>query len=149
LRESLSEQTQDLPLAQRERRRLVDDLRRAAPHRIQHFTSSIGVMIVRAMTVRTDMADERQVQSMFAEAVRQMGTIDILVSNAGMERNAPFHEMTTAQWDAVMNVNLRGAFLGAREAVREFLRRGVRPDGLVDTRHLRRPHETRAVQTDR
>ncbi len=63
---------------------------------------------------------------MFAAAVREFGTIDILVSNAGMERNAPFHEMTTAQWDAVMNVNLRGAFLCAREAVREFLRRGVR-----------------------
>jgi glucose 1-dehydrogenase len=45
-----------------------------------------------------------------------------------MERNSPFHEMTTAQWDAVMNVNLRGAFLCAREAVREFLRRGVRPE---------------------
>jgi glucose 1-dehydrogenase len=64
---------------------------------------------------------------MFAAAVREFGTIDILVSNAGMERNAPFHEMTTAQWDACMNVNLRGAFLCAREAVREFLRRGVRP----------------------
>lgn len=45
-----------------------------------------------------------------------------------MERNAPFHEMSLAQWDAVMNVNLRGAFLCAREALREFLRRGVRPD---------------------
>ena len=82
----------------------------------------------RAMTARADVADEAQVQAMFAAAVREMGTIDILVSNAGMERNAPFHEMTIAQWDAVMNVNLRGAFLCAREAVREFLRRGVRPD---------------------
>jgi len=82
----------------------------------------------RAMTARADVADETQVQTMFAEAVREMGTIDILVSNAGMERNVPFHEMTAAQWDAVMNVNLRGAFLCAREAVREFLRRGVRPD---------------------
>src|SRR5258705_11773183 len=44
-----------------------------------------------------------------------------------MERNAPFHEMTVAQWDQVMNVNLRGGFLCSREAVREFLRRGVRP----------------------
>ena len=44
------------------------------------------------------------------------------------EQDAPFHDMTTAQWDAVINVNLRGAFLCAREAVREFLRRGVRPE---------------------
>ena len=82
----------------------------------------------RAMIVQTDVSDEAQVQAMFAAAVREFGTIDILVSNAGVERNAPFHEMTIAQWDAVMNVNLRGAFLCAREAVREFLRRGVRPE---------------------
>jgi glucose 1-dehydrogenase len=82
----------------------------------------------RAMIAHADVADEGQVQAMFARAVREFGTIDILASNAGMERNAPFHEMSAAQWDAVMNVNLRGAFLCAREAVREFLRRGVRPD---------------------
>jgi glucose 1-dehydrogenase len=82
----------------------------------------------RAMTALADVGDEAQVQAMFAAAVREFGTIDILVSNAGMERNAPFHEMTTEQWDTVMKVNLRGAFLCAREAVREFLRRGVRPE---------------------
>jgi glucose 1-dehydrogenase len=82
----------------------------------------------RALAVRADVADEAQVQAMFAEAVREFGTIDILVSNAGIEKNAPFHEMTTAQWDRVLNVNLRGAFLCAREAVREFIRRGVRPE---------------------
>jgi glucose 1-dehydrogenase len=85
----------------------------------------------RAMSVQADVADERQVQAMFAQAVSEFGTIDILASNAGMERNAPFHEMSLAQWDAVMNVNLRGAFLCAREAVREFLRRGVRPEVSV------------------
>ena len=85
----------------------------------------------RAMIAQADVADEAQEQSMFAAAVREFGTVDILVSNAGMERNAPFHEMTTAQWDAVMSVNLRGAFLCAREAVREFLRRGVRSEVSV------------------
>ena len=84
-----------------------------------------------AKAIRADVGDESQVGAMFAEAVKAFGTVDILVSNAGMERNAPFHEMTTAQWDAVMNVNLRGAFLCAREAVREFLRRGVRPEVSV------------------
>jgi glucose 1-dehydrogenase len=85
----------------------------------------------RALTVKADVADESQVQAMFAAAVREFGTVDILVSNAGIEKNAPFHEMTTAQWDRVLNVNLRGAFLCAREAVREFLRRGVRPEVSV------------------
>jgi glucose 1-dehydrogenase len=82
----------------------------------------------RAMTVQADVSDEAQVQAMFAAAVKEFGAVDILVSNAGMERNAPFHEMTVAQWDKVISVNLRGAFLCAREAVREFLRRGVRPE---------------------
>lgn len=85
----------------------------------------------RAMIAHADVSDEAQVQGMFAAAVREFGTVDILASNAGMERNAPFHEMTVAQWDSVMNVNLRGAFLCAREAVREFLRRGVRPEVSV------------------
>ena len=82
----------------------------------------------RALIAHADVSDEAQVQAMFAAAVREFDTIDILVSNAGVERNAPFHDMTIAQWDAVMSVNLRGAFLCAREAVREFLRRGVRPE---------------------
>jgi glucose 1-dehydrogenase len=82
----------------------------------------------RAMTAHADVSDEAQVQAMFAAAVSEFGTIDILASNAGIERNAPFHELSVAQWDGVMNVNLRGAFLCAREAVREFLRRGVRPE---------------------
>jgi glucose 1-dehydrogenase len=85
----------------------------------------------RAVVAHADVSDEAQVQAMFAAAVREFGTVDILASNAGMERNAPFHEMTVAQWDSVMNVNLRGAFLCAREAVREFLRRGVRPEVSV------------------
>ena len=85
----------------------------------------------RALPVKADVSDEAQVQAMFAAAVREFGTVDILVNNAGMERNAPIHEMTAAQWDAVLAVNLRGAFLCAREAVREFLRRGVRPDVSV------------------
>jgi glucose 1-dehydrogenase len=56
----------------------------------------------RAITALADVADEAQVQAMFAAAVLEFGTIDILVSNAGMERNAPFHEMSVGQWDAVI-----------------------------------------------
>jgi glucose 1-dehydrogenase len=86
---------------------------------------------MRALVAQADVSDEAQVQAMFAAAVREFGTVDILVSNAGIQKDAPFHEMTVAQWDTVMNVNLRGAFLCSREAVREFLRRGMRPDVSV------------------
>jgi len=101
------------------------------PEEAEAVAAEIRAKGRRAVTARADVSDEAQVQAMFSAAVREFGTIDILVSNAGMERNAPFHEMSTSQWDAVMNVNLRGAFLCAREAVREFLRRGVRPDVSV------------------
>ncbi|MFN0198534.1 MAG: SDR family oxidoreductase [Planctomycetaceae bacterium] len=81
-----------------------------------------------AIIAQADVSSETEVQAMFAQAVSELGTVDILVNNAGIQKDAPFHEMSAAQWDTVMNVNLRGAFLCAREAVREFLRRGVRPD---------------------
>jgi glucose 1-dehydrogenase len=103
----------------------------AKPEEAEIVAEEIRGLGQRSMAARADVSDETQVQAMFAAAVREFGTIDILVSNAGMERNSPFHEMTVAQWDAVMNVNLRGAFLCSREAVREFLRRGVRPEVSV------------------
>jgi glucose 1-dehydrogenase len=83
---------------------------------------------VRSITVRADVSDEAQVRSMFKTMIEQLGTIDILVNNAGLQQDAPLHEMTLAQWNKVIGVNLTGQFLCAREAVREFMRRGVRPD---------------------
>jgi glucose 1-dehydrogenase len=62
---------------------------------------------------------------MFAKMLKEFGTTDILVNNAGLQKDAPFEEMTLAQWNTVIGVNLTGQFLCAREAVREFKRRGV------------------------
>jgi glucose 1-dehydrogenase len=76
---------------------------------------------------KTDVSAEDQVAGMFKRAVKQFGTIDILINNAGLQRDAAFHEMTLAQWNKVLAVNLTGQFLCAREAIREFLRRGVVP----------------------
>lgn len=72
-----------------------------------------------------DVSKEDQVQEMVRRMIRELGTIDILVANAGLQRDAPFHEMTLEQWKTVLDVNLTGQFLCAREAIREFLRRGV------------------------
>lgn len=74
-----------------------------------------------------DVSSESDVASMFGHMMDQFGTVDILVSNAGLQQDAAFHEMTLAQWNKVLSVNLTGQFLCAREAVREFLRRGVTP----------------------
>jgi glucose 1-dehydrogenase len=79
----------------------------------------------RAIAIKADVSKEDEVQAMFAKMLAEFGTIDILVNNAGLQKDAPFHEMTIEQWNTVMDVNLTGQFLCAREAIREFLRRGV------------------------
>ncbi|HSR66487.1 MAG TPA: SDR family oxidoreductase [Acidobacteriota bacterium] len=81
-----------------------------------------------AYSHHADVSREDQVEEMFAEMMERFGTIDILVNNAGLQRDAAFHEMTLEQWNRVIGVNLTGQFLCAREAVREFKRRGVRPE---------------------
>ena len=80
----------------------------------------------RALTLRADVSDESQVRAMFSAMLDEFGTVDILVNNAGLQQDAPFHELTLAQWNKVLAVNLTGQFLCSREAVREFIRRGVR-----------------------
>ena len=82
----------------------------------------------RALAILADVANEQQVQAMFEQAIENFGTIDILVNNAGIQRDAPFDEMSLEQWQQVIEVNLTGQFLCAREAIREFKRRGVNPD---------------------
>jgi glucose 1-dehydrogenase len=77
---------------------------------------------------QTDVTQEDQVRGMFERTVREFGTVDILVNNAGIQLDAPFIDMTLEQWNRVIDVNLTGQFLCAREAIREFLRRGVVPE---------------------
>jgi glucose 1-dehydrogenase len=82
----------------------------------------------RAVAIKADVSDEMQVKEMFKQAIAELGTIDILINNAGLQQDAPFHELSLAQWNRVIGVNLTGQFLCAREAVREFMRRGVKPE---------------------
>lgn len=77
---------------------------------------------------QADVSQEREVQDMFKRLIQEFGTIDILINNAGLQRDAPLMEMTLEQWNTVISVNLTGQFLCAREAVKEFVRRGVRPE---------------------
>jgi glucose 1-dehydrogenase len=79
----------------------------------------------RAYAHSADVSNEGQVQAMFQKMFREFGTVDILISNAGLQKDAPFDEMTLDDWNLVLQVNLTGQFLCAREAVREFKRRGV------------------------
>jgi glucose 1-dehydrogenase len=83
---------------------------------------------VRAYAHEADVSDEAQVVEMVARAVREFGTLDILVANAGLQRDAALVDMTLAQWQKVIDVNLTGQFLCAREVAKEFIRRGVVPE---------------------
>lgn len=80
---------------------------------------------VEAVTQKADVSREDEVLAMFARAMEEFGTVDVLVANAGLQKDAPLDAMTLAEWDRVIGVNLTGQFLCAREAVREFKRRGV------------------------
>jgi glucose 1-dehydrogenase len=82
---------------------------------------------VQAYAYQADVSVEGQVSGMFQDMIKRFGTIDILVANAGLQRDAAITAMTLEQWNTVINVNLTGQFLCAREAIREFLRRGLVP----------------------
>jgi len=81
----------------------------------------------KALVFGADVSKESEVQAMFKSAIDAFGGVDIVVSNAGIQQDSPFDEMTLAQWQKVIDVNLTGQFLCAREAVRTFKRQGVRP----------------------
>jgi glucose 1-dehydrogenase len=79
-------------------------------------------------TCKADVSREKDVQEMFQATIKKYGTVDILINNAGLQKDARFHEMTLEEWNYVIGINLTGQFLCAREAIREFLRRGVVPE---------------------
>lgn len=83
---------------------------------------------VQAFTFRCDVRREDQVQAMFKKAIQEFGTVDIMVNNAGLQKDSPVDQMALADWQYVLDVNLTGQFLCSREAIREFKRRGIRKE---------------------
>ncbi len=81
-----------------------------------------------AIALKADVSKEDQVQAMFKQMVEQFGTIDILVNNAGLQKDSPIKDMSLKDWQFVIDVNLTGQFLCSREAIREFMRRGMVPE---------------------
>jgi glucose 1-dehydrogenase len=97
----------------------------------RQVVSTIEAEGVKSLAIQADVSQEAQVQAMFKQALEAFGTIDILVPNAGLQRDSSLVEMTLAQWNTVIGINLTGQFLCIREAVKEFLRRGVRKEVSV------------------
>ena len=82
----------------------------------------------KAIVIQADVSKPDDIKSLFKQTLEAFGTIDILVANSGIQRDARAVEMTLEQWNKVLSVNLTGQFLCIQEAVREFLRRGVRKE---------------------
>lgn len=101
------------------------------PDTAEEAAHQIEALGRRAIALKADVSKEEEVQQMFARAIDHFGTLHVVVSNAGLQRDAPFDKMTLDQWNTVIGVNLTGQFLCTREAVREFKRRGVDPSVSV------------------
>ncbi len=76
---------------------------------------------VRDVLVQGDVSKEDDVVRMMDDAVRELGSLDVLVNNAGIQISRPSHELSAADFDKVLAVNLRGSFLCAREAIKGFV----------------------------
>ncbi len=81
-----------------------------------------------AIAIQCDVSNEDEVIAMFAKTVATYGTVDILVNNAGLQKDGNVADMTLQKWNIVIGVNMTGQFLCAREAVKEFRRRGLKPE---------------------
>jgi glucose 1-dehydrogenase len=72
-------------------------------------------------TIKADLGDLAMVRRLVEESIEHFGQLDILVNNAGIEKHAPFWEVTEADYDAVLNVNLKGVFFATQEMVKHLL----------------------------
>ena len=80
----------------------------------------------RAIAIGADVSNEEDVERLFTQTLEAFGSLDILVANSGMQKDAPAADMSLADWNQVIGVNLTGQFLCARAALRIFNRQGVR-----------------------
>jgi glucose 1-dehydrogenase len=101
------------------------------PDAAQKVVEAIQAEGTKGLAIEADVSKEAEVEAMFKTAIEAFGTLDILVANAGLQRDSSLVGMTLAQWNTVIGINLTGQFLCAREIVKEFLRRGVRKEVSV------------------
>lgn len=81
----------------------------------------------RAVAIGADVSKEDEVERLFASTLEHFGHLDILLANSGLQKDASIIEMTLADWNKVIDVNLTGQFLCARAALRQFISQGMRP----------------------
>ncbi|RCJ24554.1 sugar dehydrogenase [Nostoc sp. ATCC 43529] len=95
---------------------------------LQQACGDIQSCGVKSLLVQGDVSQESDIVEMVNTVVQEFGSLDILINNAGIQTESPSHEVSTADFDRVIAVNLRGAYLCARETIKHLLsanRRGV------------------------
>ncbi len=100
----------------------------SSPEKAEKVLEEVKQKGVEGYAIKADVSKENEVASMFNTTIKKYGTVDILVNNAGLQKDSRFHDMSLDQWNYVLSINLTGQFLCAREAIREFLKRGVVPE---------------------
>jgi NAD(P)-dependent dehydrogenase (short-subunit alcohol dehydrogenase family) len=90
---------------------------------VAHQAQDAGASAV--LGVEVDVADETAIAGAIARCRDELGVPTGVLANAGIEVNGPAHELALAQWERTMDVNLTGAFLTARHAIRAMLEAGV------------------------
>lgn len=100
---------------------------RSSPEQAEEVVNGVVESGGEAFAVQADVSDEAAVDEMFARAAETYGGVDVMVANAGMQKDSGSAEMTLDDWRKVIDVNLTGQFLCARAAIRRFRAQGKRP----------------------
>ena len=104
------------------RRLLADGVERVAVLEydlglVEEMVSKLGKSGDRVLAIHCDVSNENQVKIAASHIMECFGTIDILINNAGITKDGMFHKMSNESWDAVLNVNLNGAYLLCKNVI--------------------------------
>jgi glucose 1-dehydrogenase/3-oxoacyl-[acyl-carrier protein] reductase len=99
---------------------LINDLK--ADERCEELAAEVRAMGRRAVVVQGDVSKREDVDRVFAAAAKELGPIDVLVNNAGIETIIPFLELTDEQWQSVTEVNLKSQWMCAQAFCRQAIK---------------------------
>jgi 3-oxoacyl-[acyl-carrier protein] reductase len=94
---------------------VVSDINQEDCEKVAEEIKKLGV---KSLAVKCDVSNKKEVEELFKETTKEFGKLDILVNNAGIFPFVPFKDMQEADWDKVLNVNLKSVFLCSQEAAK-------------------------------
>jgi glucose 1-dehydrogenase len=100
------------------------DRAEAVLKKVQEASASVDGAKRKHLTAKANISKEDEIKAMYAKTLDAFGSLDILINNSGIQAPVPSEDLEAAEFDRILGVNLRGAFLCAREAIRNFLTHG-------------------------